>query len=173
MATAPKGARRRKSASNASSGKLTDKIPAEKTWRVENKQFLDKAIIKDFKDYKENKDFKEHKDGKDFKDHKSEWKDHKDHKFERKEYKIEKIELKENKNEKLEVEVEREWPPHWPNPLGGTPGHPGDPIPDDVILQWAMGPGMGTASHFINPEDRPDLSEGALSGEGDRPKPKS
>jgi hypothetical protein len=41
------------------------------------------------------------------------------------------------------------------------------------MLQWAMGAGMGNAAHFINPEDRPDLGDGALSEEGDRQKPKS
>jgi hypothetical protein len=32
---------------------------------------------------------------------------------------------------------------------------------------------MGAAAHFIDPEDRPDLGDGALSQEDDRPNPKS
>ena len=166
MATAPKSARTRKAASSASAGKSPT---TEKTWRGEGKPILDKSIRKDFKDYKDNKEFKDYKDRKEFKDHKSEWKDYKDHKFE----KHEKIEIKDNKNEKAEIDIQTKLVPEIVNPLGGTPGHPGDPIPDSVILEWAMSAGLGDAEHFIKPEDRPDLGEGALSEEGDRAKPKS
>jgi hypothetical protein len=161
MATAPKGTR--KAAGGTSASKRLEKAPLiDKSLRQELD--LDKLIIKEFIDYKHQKDSKDQKEHKDYKDHKSEIKEWKDHK----------LEIKEAKNEKLEIDIKvQKQVPEIFDPLGGTPWKPGDPVPDGFLQQLAMMVGMGTAAHFINPEDRPDLGDGALAGEGNKAKPKS
>jgi len=161
MARAPKGSR--KAAGGASANKTADKSPLiDKTVAQEHKTTLDKVFIKEIVDQKQHKDFKDHKDHKDFKDHK-------DIKNEIKELKDHKHEWKENKNEKAEIDIQFKREPDFGPP---TPWKHGDPLPDGLLGQWAMMTGMGTAEHFIKPEDRPDLGEGALAGESDKAKPK-
>ena len=130
---------------------------AEKTVekQVEKTLIADKNHHKEFKIEKIEKiEVKEHKDLKLEKIEKNEAKEHKDHK-------IEKIEQKEFT--KLE---------HGEKPQGKEKdgkeifeGPGGDPLGDPFAQ------GAGAAAHFIQPEERPDLSRGALSGEADA-KPK-
>lgn len=148
--------------------KTTDKSPV--TEKINHK--LEKPELKEFKDHKHEKiekneakehkdhkiekieknEFKEHKDAKVEKIEKNEFKEHKDTKIEKIEAKeISKIEIGEGKiqiKEKPEKEI-----------FEGPGGDPGNPVETG---------GIGNASHFISPEDRPDLSKGALSGEDDR-----
>jgi hypothetical protein len=144
--------------------KNIEKIPHEKLFKLE------KAEAKEFKDHKHEKieknEAKEHKDHKVEKLEKNEAKEHKDAKVE----KFEKNEAKEHKDHKIEKIEHKEFSKleHPEKPQGkekdgkeifegpGFPGGGGDP---------AATHGLGDAGHFIQPEDRPDLSKGALSGE--------
>src|SRR5262249_40594674 len=128
---------------------------------------LEKNEIKEHKDHKieklEKNEAKEHKDHKIEKLEKNELKEHKDHKVEKIE-KFEKLEIKEFS--KLEHGEKQKTKEKDGKELFEGPGNidPGDPA------QGLGSAGRGQAQHFINSEDRPDLSGGALSGEPDRGK---
>ena len=162
---------------------------AEKTLEknIEKSVIADKLPHKEFKELKVEKiEIKEHKDLKIEKIEKNEAKEHKDHKIE----KIEKNEAKEHKDAKLEKAEKNEAKEHKDHkiekiehkehtkieiaekPQGKEKdgkeifeGPGGDPLGDPLAQ------GAGAAAHFIQPEERPDLSRGALSGEADA-KPK-
>lgn len=152
---------------------IADKIPHK-----ELKEFkFEKIEIKEHKDLKiekiEKNEAKEHKDHKLEKLEKNEAKEHKDAKHE----KLEKVETKEHKDakvEKLEKIEHKELSKleHAEKPVGKEKDGkeifegPGDGPIGDPFEQ-----GAGAAAHFIQPEERPDLSRGALSGEEDA-KPK-
>ena len=155
--------------------------------QVEKTLIADKNLHKEFKIEKiEKPEFKEHKDLKHEKVEKNEAKEHKDHKIEKlekneakehkdaKHEKLEKNEFKEHKDVKIEkIEVKE----HSKIEIAEKPqgkekdgkeifeGPGGDPLGDPLAQ------GAGGAAHFIQPEERPDLSRGALSGEEDA-KPK-
>lgn len=149
---------------------IADKIPHK-----ELKEFkFEKIEIKEHKDLKiekiEKNEAKEHKDHKLEKLEKNEAKEHKDAKHE----KLEKVEVKEHKDAKFEKIEHKE---HTKIEIAEKPqgkekdgkeifeGPGGDPLGDPLAQ------GAGAAAHFIQPEERPDLSRGALSGEADA-KPK-
>jgi hypothetical protein len=135
---------------------------------------IEKIEHKEFKDFKiekiEKNEAKEHKDHKIEKLEKNEAKEHKDAKIE----KAEKNEAKEFKDHKVEKIEHKELSKfeHGEKPLGKekdgkeifegpNQGDPGDP----ALGVGAVG--QGAAAHFINPQERPDLSSGALSRETD------
>ena len=168
--------------------KQTDKN-VEKTVekQIEKTLITDKNHHKEFKIEKiEKPEVKEHKDLKHEKVEKNEAKEHKDHKLEKlekneakehkdaKHEKLEKIEVKEHKDAKIEKIEQKEFTKleHGEKPQGKEKdgkeifeGPGGDPLGDPLAQ------GAGGAAHFIQPEERPDLSRGALSGEADA-KPK-
>ncbi|MEA3016816.1 MAG: hypothetical protein QOI38_1538 [Sphingomonadales bacterium] len=152
---------------------LHDKRPKEfKNEKIEKPEF------KEFKDHKHEKieknEAKEHKDHKHEKLEKNEVKEHKDAKLE----KLEKNEAKEHKDHKHEkIEHKELQKDHIPEKQHGKEKDgkelaegdfdPGDP----VFRQGLSAAGDGSAEHFIDPDQRPDLSGGALSGEEDQPTP--
>src|SRR5689334_12924207 len=119
--------------------------PLEKL-RIETKESF-KTEQKDFKIEKVEKiEAKEHKDLKQEKIEKNEAKEHKDSKHE----KIEKPEKQIGK-EKDGKEISE-----------GPGTNPGDPIEQRI---GALEQNVATMQHFITSAQRPDLSQGALSGE--------
>ena len=154
--------------------------------QVEKTLIADKNLHKEFKIEKIEKiEVKEHKDLKLEKIEKNEAKEHKDHKIEKieknesKEHKdakvekLEKNEAKEHKDHKIEKIEQKEFTKleHGEKPQGKEKdgkeifeGPGGDPLGDPLAQ------GAGAAAHFIQPEERPDLSRGALSGEEDAKK---
>jgi hypothetical protein len=146
--------------------------------KIEKIEKLEKPEFKEFKDHKleklEKNEIKEHKDHKIEKLEKNELKEHKDHKIE----KLEKNELKEHKDHKIEkiekIEVKEfsklehgEKPPGKEKDGKEIAEGPGSVDPIDPAIQGLSAAGRGQAQHFINPDERPDLSGGALSGEPD------
>jgi hypothetical protein len=163
--------------------KLPDKL------KIETKEAL-KAEIKDVKfekiEAKEQKDLKpeksekneakEHKDAKNEKLEKNEAKEHKDAKVEKqeknelkehKDAKNEKIETKElTKIEQAEKQLAKE--KEGKELVDGPISNPGDPVEQRV---GALEQSVANLQHFITTGQRPDLSQGALSGEADTAKP--
>jgi hypothetical protein len=178
MARAPKQPQKT-AEKNAEKAQIADKRPKEieklaKELEKFPKEFkhekIEKIEIKEHKDLKlekiEKNEAKEHKDHKIEKLEKNEHKEHKDAKLE----KVEKLEAKEHKDAKIEkIEIkEHSKIEHAEKPVGKEKdgkeifeGPGGDPLGDPFAQ------GAGGAAHFIQPEDRPDLSRGALSGEED------
>jgi hypothetical protein len=162
--------------------KPIEKIRAEtkESLKAEQKDFklekVEKIEAKEHKDLKQEKieknEAKEHKDSKHEKVEKNEAKEHKDSKSE----KLEKNELKEHKDakhekvEKLEAkEISKIEHPEKQvgkekdgKEIAEGPGNPGDPIEQRV---GALEQNVATMQHFITSAQRPDLSQGALSGE--------
>jgi hypothetical protein len=140
---------------------------------------IEKIEAKEHKDFKQEKleknEAKEHKDTKQEKLEKNEAKEHKDAKVE----KVEKNELKEHKDakhekvEKIEVK-EFSKLEQGEKPLGkekdgkeifeGPGTNPGDPAEQRIA---ALEQSVAALQHFITTGQRPDLSQGALSGETD------
>ncbi|MDB5692684.1 MAG: hypothetical protein JWO81_1747 [Alphaproteobacteria bacterium] len=157
----------------AKAPKEIKELKIEKIESKEHKDFkfekVEKNEAKEHKDHKieklEKNEFKEHKDAKIEKLEKNEAKEHKDHKNEKIEHKefakdLGKIEHKELQEVDKRLGKEKD----GKELVEGNPGDLGDP----AIHQGVGAAGQGTAAHFIDPEKRPDLSGGALSGEEDR-----
>jgi hypothetical protein len=168
--------------------------PEGKLEKRESKEHKDHKDAKEHKEHKEHKDQKDHKyEGKELKDHKHEQKEHKDHKYEKAEHKhehkefkpeikeskdakhekneqkehkhekLEKPEIKENKDEKLERPEKIDKVEHPDKGLFENLPGPG-PVEERIS---ALEQQIGQLLHFIGTELRPDLGEGALSGETD------
>jgi hypothetical protein len=157
------------------------RIETKESFKTEQKDFklekVEKIEAKEHKDLKQEKieknEAKEHKDSKHEKVEKNEAKEHKDAKNE----KLEKNELKEHKDakhekiEKLEAK-EISKIEHPEKQIGkekdgkeifeGPGTNPGDPIEQRI---GALEQNVATMQHFITSAQRPDLSQGALSGE--------
>jgi colicin import membrane protein len=161
--------------------KPIEKIKPEKESKLEHKEVkIEKIEIKEHKDLKQEKleknEAKEHKDAKQEKLEKNEAKEHKDAKNE----KLEKNEFKEHKDakhekvEKIEskeiAKIEVGEKPQGKEKDGKEifegPGNPGDPVEQRLAALEQSVAGM---QHFITSAQRPDLSQGALSGETDTP----
>jgi hypothetical protein len=142
---------------------------------------IEKIEAKEHKDFKQEKleknEAKEHKDAKHEKVEKNEAKEHKDAKVE----KVEKNELKEHKDAKLEKveknevkefsKLEQGEKPQGKEKDGkeifeGPGTNPGDPVEQRIAT---LEQSVASLQHFITTNQRPDLSQGALSGETDAP----
>ena len=157
------------------------RIETKESFKTEQKDFklekVEKIEAKEHKDLKQEKieknEAKEHKDSKHEKVEKNEAKEHKDAKHE----KVEKNELKEHKDakhekvEKLEAkEISKIEHPEkqiakekdGKEIVEGPGTNPGDPIEQRL---GALEQNVATMQHFITSGQRPDLSQGALSGE--------
>src|SRR5436190_2213362 len=132
--------------------KQTDKnVEKQVEKQVEKTLIADKNHYKEFKIEKiEKPEFKEHKDLKHEKVEKNEFKEHKDVKIEK---------LEKNEHSKIEIAEKPQGKEKDGKEIFEGPG--GDPLGDPLAQ------GAGGAAHFIQPEERPDLSRGALSGEED------
>jgi hypothetical protein len=157
----------------------TQAAAAEKRIEIKQKlEKLEKIEFKEFKDLKHEKleknELKEHKDAKHEKLEKNEAKEHKDAKNE----KLEKNEFKEHKDakhekiEKIEAkEIAKLEQPEKPlgkekdgKEIAETPQDPGGLVEQTIaVLEQAV----TNLRHFISAAQRPDLSQGALSGERD------
>jgi hypothetical protein len=154
----------------------TKEFKFEKIEKNEAKEH--KIEIKEHKDVKvekvEKNEHKEHKDAKQEKLEKNEVKEHKDAKHE----KQEKPEIKEHKDAKLETIEKFDQADKFSLPEKTVPKekdgkelvevNPGDLVGDPVLQRIsALEQGMVAMQHFIASVQRPDLSQGALSGEAD------
>ncbi len=134
---------------------------------------VEKNESKELKSEKlEKNETKEHKDAKIEKAEKNEAKEHKDTKLESKEHKDTKHESKEHKDfkveslEKLIVEnIKQAGKEKDGKEVAEGPGQAGDPIEQRLS---ALEQSVAVMQHFITTGQRPDLSQGALTGEADR-----
>ena len=149
------------------------KVEIKETLKVETKDFkqekIEKNEAKEHKDTKNEKleknEAKEHKDAKNEKLEKNELKEHKDAKHE----KVEKIEIKElgkevAKIEQAEKQLVKE--KEGKELVDGPVTNPGDPVEQRVS---ALEQSVANMQHFITSAQRPDLSQGALSREANKP----
>jgi hypothetical protein len=126
---------------------------------------IEKIEAKEHKDFKQEKleknEAKEHKDAKHEKVEKNEAKEHKDAKLE----KVEKNEVKEFS--KLEQGEKPQGKEKDGKEIFEGPGtNPGDPVEQRIAT---LEQSVASLQHFITTNQRPDLSQGALSGETDAP----
>jgi hypothetical protein len=138
--------------------KPIEKIKADNEKALKSE--FEKLVIKEHK--LEKFEHKEHKL------EKFEIKEHKLEKFEHKEFKIESKELKPEK-EKIEI---KEHKPELEKPPAGEgflPPEVSSPVERDQLLRHAesLEESARQIRHFIEKEERPDLSRGGLQNEGD------
>jgi len=185
------GAQQQGGAREAASAKAAEKLQKEvekplvvKEVKLEKHEIKEKPEFKEHKpEFKEVKnEAKEHKP--EFKEHKPEFKEHKpeikEHKPEFKEGKLEKHEIKEfkvefEKHPKLEI-LEKQSPDKLPSKevAEGPGGQAGDPFAglSRQALEAhasALEQAAQDVRHFIEESDRPDVGQGALQNEADKP----